>query len=377
MATATDLAAGGPLQRTLNSRSQRPRSSQPPSPPAFTVLTSSPRVAKGDLFLTDMNETRPGTVLADPTGVELWSTKGAKAYTDFRLQRYQGRPVFTWWESFSTGLAAYADGRLVIADLKHRVITRIEAHDGVSPDEHEFVLTPSGTALIVSYVETSADLSRHGGHSSGRVLNGVFEEIHIASGKVLRHWESLDHIDLEESYAGVPEDASEPYDYFHINSVNPTPDGNFVISARHTWAIYKINAKTGAVMWRLGGKKSDFKIPKSARFAWQHDAQFEDQTTLRLFDNGGDGTVTVTPYSRVLWLAPDEKTGEVDVRRTLHHPDKLSGVAMGNAQQLSNGNTLVGWGTAKRVTEFSPGGSVLFDAELPTMSYRAYRHVWR
>jgi hypothetical protein len=58
-------------------------------------------------------------------------------------------------------------------------------------------------------------------------MNGVFEEVDIASGRVLQHWESLDHVDLDESYAFVPEDASEPYDYFHINSIKPTPDGRY------------------------------------------------------------------------------------------------------------------------------------------------------
>lgn len=50
---------------------------------------------------------------------------------------------------------------------------------------------------------------------------------------------------------------------------------------------------------------------------------------------------------------------------------------MGNAQRLTNGNVFVGWGTAQRITEFSPDGAVLFDATLPAISYLAYRDVWR
>lgn len=59
------------------------------------------------------------------------------------------------------------------------------------------------------------------------------------------------------------------------------------------------------------------------------------------------------------------------------HPVKVGAVAMGNAQLLDDGNVFVGWSTAQRISEFAPDGTLLFDATLPQVSYRAYRHVWR
>ena len=50
---------------------------------------------------------------------------------------------------------------------------------------------------------------------------------------------------------------------------------------------------------------------------------------------------------------------------------------MGNAQRLENGNIFVGWGTGSRVSEFAADGTLLFDATLPNVSYRAYRHTSR
>lgn len=223
----------------------------------------------------------------------------------------------------------------------------------------------------------ATDLSDRGGAANGSVLNGVFEEIDIATGAVLQHWESLDHVGLDESYAGVPTSADEPYDYFHINSVKQTPDGHFLVSARHTWGVYKIDSGTGTVLWRFGGKQSDFAIPSSAPFAWQHDVEFEDDTTLRMFDNGTDGTVTVTKESQILWFRINEHQKTATLLRRFTHPDRLSAKAMGNAQRLDNGNVLVGWGTAQRVSEISSDGELLFDAAHPQVSYRAYRAVWR
>ncbi|GAB2591603.1 arylsulfotransferase family protein [Microlunatus antarcticus] len=350
--------------------------STPATPPLFTTLVNQPGQAAGDIFLTDMGDTA-ATMIADGAGNSLWSSAGARSYANMRLQTYQGRPVITWWESHSTGLAAYADGQTVIEDVAHNVITRVQKHGDVSPDEHEFSITPRGTAYIVSYVKTKADLRPVKGPKDGLIMNGIFEEVDLATGEVLHHWESLDHVALTESHAGVPEDPTEPYDYFHINSVAPTPDGNVIISARHTWAVYKVDLATGAVRWRLGGRKSDFDLPSSATFAWQHDAQFETPTMIRMFDNGSDGTETVTDESQVLWFSVDEAARTARLVRRLVHPAKISAHAMGNAQRLDNGNLFVGWGTAQRISEFSDDGTLLFDATLPDVSYRAFRQVWR
>ena len=352
------------------------KAATPPTPPLFTTVVNQPGQATGDIFITDMGDTA-ATLIADSAGNSLWSSAGAKSYANMRLQTYQGRPVITWWESHSTGLAAYADGQAVIEDVAHNVITRVQKHGDVSPDEHEFSITPRGTAFIVSYVKTRADLRPVKGPKDGWVMNGVFEEVELATGKVLHHWESLDHVALTESHAGVPKDAAEPYDYFHINSVAPTPDGNVIISARHTWAVYKVELATGSVRWRFGGRRSDFDLPASATFAWQHDVQFEDPHTLRMFDNGSDGEVTVTDESQVLWFSIDEAGRKARLVRRLVHPAKVSAHAMGNAQRLDNGNLFVGWGTAQRISEFSDDGTLLFDATLPDVSYRAFRQVWR
>ena len=380
-ASVAGLVGAGAITQLAIGQQQRARraaqaAASTAEAPAFTVLTARPGTGPGDLFYTDMGDT-PAPMITDAAGHRLWSTDGAKAYADLRLQMWLGRPVITWWESHSTGLAAYADGRTVVTDLAHRVLATVEAHGGVSPDEHEFLITPHGTAFIVSYVKTTVDLAKHGGTKNGVVMNGIFEEVDLVTGAVLHHWESLDHVDLAESYAGVPEDPAEPYDYFHINSVGPTPDGNVVISARHTWGLYKVDLSTGQVLWRLGGKRSDFDLPASATFAWQHDAQFEDPTTLRLFDNGTDGTTTVTDQSQLLWFSLDQTRRRATLTRRLVHPAKVSAKAMGNVQRLVNGNLLVGWGSAARISEFADDGTLLFDATLPDVSYRTYRQVWR
>src|SRR5207248_1244606 len=89
-------------------------------------------------------------------------------------------------------------------------------------------------------------------------------------------------IALAESYA--KRRGKAPFDYFHINSVELGGDGNLLISARNTHAVYEIDRRTGAVLWRLGGRRSTFDMGPGTTFAWQHDARWPRPTTISLFD---------------------------------------------------------------------------------------------
>lgn len=313
-------------------------------------------------------------VIADQHGKTINYQPSAQICTDFRLQTYRGRRLLTWFEEQPeddnpTGGA----GTDYLADPSFNVIHSIGSLGALSPDLHEFRLTSQNTALITVYQEIPYDLSPVGGPVNGQLYDSLWLEVELPSKKVLRSWRASDHVDLTETYGKVPE--KEAFDYLHINSVAEDVDGHILISARCTWAIYKINRFTGEIMWRMGGKKSDFSLPGNATFCGQHDVQAVDATTLRVFDNGSDGSTTQNPYSRVLWLRPDFANQRVQLEREVYHPDKILAEAMGNAQALPNGNTLVGWGSSARMSEFDPAGKLVFDATLPRLCYRVYRNA--
>ena len=88
-------------------------------------------------------------------------------------------------------------------------------------------------------------------------------------------------------------------DYVHINSIAIDYDSNIVISSRHLNELTKINRKTGAVMWRLGGAHNQFIfLNDSYGLSYQHDARpvpgKPDQYTV--FD---DGNFHSPAFSRV------------------------------------------------------------------------------
>jgi hypothetical protein len=380
---AAGLSLTGALGELVSGALASSRSSAPPSPPSWhtrpdlriptlTVTRSDREASRDPIFIAPYNAPvgQAGAVIVDNNGEAIWENPLAgKVTTNFRVQSYRGSPVLTWWEGEIE--LGHGVGEYVIADASYRTVRRVQAANGLRGDLHEFVITPRGTALLTSYVVRNADLSAVGGSRAGTIQDAIFQEIDLASGRLLLEWHSLDHIALQESYAPVGAD----WDFFHINSVDLDGDGGLLVSARSTHTVYKLD-RAGRILWRLGGKRSDFSMGAGSSFAWQHDARRQPDGTLTVFDNGA--TPAVEKLSRGLILEVDERAMTATLLRQYTHPGILAG-SQGSVQLLPNGNVFVGWGEVPRVSEFHHSGHIVFDAVLGKdyQSYRAFRLPWQ
>ncbi len=341
-------------------------------PPKITVLRRSAGTAPGLLFLAPSSGPgQRGAMIVDDAGEPVWFKPTIpETVMNLRAAVYKGEPVLTWWEGKTKhGLGV---GEHVIVDRTYHELARFPTGDGRGSDLHEFILTPAGTALITAYDIPTVDRSSVS-NGRGRVIEGIVQELEVPSARVLFEWRSLDHVALTESYSKV----APAFDYFHVNAIDQASDGNLIVSARNTWTVYKVDRGTGKVIWRLGGKKSDFAMGPGTRFAWQHDARSHGTTDLlTLFDNE-DGP-QVGPQSRGLALTLDTTRMRATLaRQYLHHPSLLAH-AFGSVQTQPNGNVLVGWATTPWYTEYTADGRVLLDAKLPDggQNYRTLRFPW-
>ena len=364
-------------------------------PAKVTVTPGAKPTAPGAVFITPKSKKdlkQAGPMIVDDAGQPYWfkPLPGITAATDFRAQTYRGKPVLTWWEGFSN--LGTGNGEGVILDRRYRETARVQAGNGYFMDPHEFELTDRGTALIGSLAPTARNLKKLGGRRRGVVLDTVVQEIDVATGLVLFEWHSLDDVALRESYVPAPKD-KKPWDYFHINSIEEVRGGDLLVSGRNTWSAVKIGRPGAKVAWKLGGKRSDFRIEKGAGFAWQHDVRQRPSGVITLFDNGA--FPPVHKESRGLGFRLRGKRA-MKVRDYRHKP-KLLTSSQGNVQVLRNGNVLIGWGALPVVSEFSSAGKLLFELTLPkplnpgpppktlddllkapkpTQSYRAFRQRW-
>jgi len=361
----------------------------PAGPPPITILTAGANNVDGDIFISPFGDTPTyanGPEIITNKGKVIWfhAVPAGQEAADFRTQTYDGKPVLTWWQG--TGLGGLSTGVDYIYNDHYQQIAEVKAGNGLSADGHEFLITPWNTALIVAYTTATANLTSIGGPADQSVINGVVQEINIRTGKVLFQWNSADHVPYADSEQPLPASASTPWDWFHINAVHLTSDGNLLIDARNTWTTYKVSPFTGQIIWELGGKQSSFteraapgQVLDSAGeiFSWQHDPEQVGPNTFTFFDNDSTGT-PLLPYSRAVTVRLNYRTRVATLIRSYDQPEGLSAPSQGNAQTTLNGNLFVGWGALPYFSEFSHSGTLLFNAEFPAgvNTYRAYRLPW-
>jgi hypothetical protein len=341
------------------------------TPASITVNRRSSATFNGDIFLTpQFGPIQNGPMILDPSGRMIWfqPLPANQLATDFRVQQLGSQPVLTWWQGFTNNGSGRGEG--VIYNSAYQQIGTVQAANGLQGmDLHEFLVTPQGDAYIVGVSPVHyAGLTRP-------LMDAVVQEIDIKTGLVLFEWHALDHVPISESFFRTNAKGFV-YDPYHLNSVALDSAGNLLISLRNTWAVYKVNRSTGAIIWTLGSNQSSFKLASGALVAFQHNALEQPDGSITMFDDGG-GPPTVHP-ARAVRISVNQSRNTASLVRQYTHSPALTTHFEGNAQVLPNGDVFVGWGQQPYFSEFNAAGTMIFDARFTsnTSSYRAYRMTW-
>jgi hypothetical protein len=225
----------------------------------------------------------------------------------------------------------------------------------ISGFHHEVRTLPDGRIVALAGVEQIlTDIQ-----GPGRIdVEGDMIIVFDADLKVLWTWDTFDYLDVTRLATGgeictrngngCPPFylADQVNDWTHGNSLQLTPDGNLLYSARHQDWLIKINYANGTgdghILWRLG-KDGDFTFLSDDPYPWfshQHDGNFElsDPMRVAVFDNGNTRLLSAsgTGHSRGQVIELDEisRTAKLILNVDLG----VVSVAVGIAQQLSDGN---------------------------------------
>ena len=212
---------------------------------------------------------------------------------------------------------------------------------------------------------------------------------------IVFEWEPRDHVSLNEStyiknnhkdYDGTAATmCKRGWDAMHVNSVDKFADGDYLLSARHSDTLYKISHMDGHVVWRLGGKLSDFEFINDAEFARQHHGEVIEQNSthilISLFDNAiGEGwQMPLRRFSRGLVLSLDMQNMTATTVGSYGHPKGQLSTGRGSMQVLANGNAFVGWADDSHISEhLADGSEIVLEAVLPAriQSYRSFKFPW-
>ncbi|HEY1522770.1 MAG TPA: arylsulfotransferase family protein [Solirubrobacteraceae bacterium] len=341
------------------------------------------------LFLTPDND---GVGIFRDTGALVgWLQRpaGATEEHDATVVKLRGRRYLAAWAGTARQIGkngvSVNSGTVLLYNEHYQQVGEITAGPPFNPDRvdmHEFRITPQGDALIGIYEPDRMTIH----HRSVTVVQYVVQKLSLVhdssgihTGKVLFQWRSLRHVPLSDSYAGNPGDGGA-WDYFHGNAVAQDTDGNLLISARNTWAIYKVSARTGQILWQVGAR-GDHRLGHP--WCFQHDIDPLGNNEYSLFDDGGAGPDCLPGRSEhasrglIIRVDPSKQPAGVTlVHAYTHHPAIDTGY-LGSVQRLSNGDVLVDWGNQPEITQYSPDGKKLvMDLSLSFQSYRGFRDAW-
>jgi hypothetical protein len=326
-------------------------------------------------------DTKTYVAIFDTHGVPVWWIHTPRVPSDAKLLP-DGN--LAWAQPQGKELApGVSSGAFEEHRLDGKLLRTFPLPDGTLIDQHELQLLPNGDYVVVAYVpRDGVDLSPYGGPSDATVLDAQVTEV-TPQHRVAWSWSSADHIDPAETgrwYQNlvlpkpVPlPDGRTAYDIVHINAVDPYGPQRFLVSLRHTDAVYAVDRGSGDVLWKLGGTQT----PRSLRMVGdgvtdlggQHDVRALDDGTVTLHDNGTD----LARPPRALRFRIDAGAMTATLVEMVADRAGARSPCCGSARKLPGGDWVVSWGGTPLIEEKTAAGRRVFSLRLPNrISYRAF-----
>ncbi len=379
----------------------------PPDFPDYSVRRPGSPAAPGWYLTTAGALGSPGgpyAVIFDEYGAPVWYKRTAapmidlKRMSDGALIAAPAGPPFGvdpangYWKFTTAGAS----------------ITRFRTSDptNLPVDNHEMLEIPGVGRVMLSYPtddDQTADLRAHnppvdvytvpntpfpGNYTANQPFaDGLIEEV-ADNGTSIWQWRMSAHIPPEETVVPIRFTPLSPaVDVYHINSMDRTPEGDYVLSARMIDAAMRVDRASGEIEWILGGDPaSTNRLCGSAsalRSAGKclrilgdplggikrpHDARLRGDV-LTVFDNRAD---TPGP-SRAIAYRIDPVAMTATMLWEIRQPTGQIGGTLGSVRTGSDGSVLVGWGAPIQpmYEEYSSTGQLLLSIDQPGgYSYR-------
>jgi hypothetical protein len=318
--------------------------------------------------LTEVSRDSTAVVLAfDNTGRVRWYRSFAAHAGETAMQTEQ-LPTgdFTVYVGASTGWQP-VNGRYIQFRPDGEIVGTYTAGAPYYTDSHELLLSFAGATVtaahLYGYDLRPMDLTALGGRSDQLVAGHILLRKSV-TGATEFLWNAWDHFTVADWLFIPPNLALYPsIDFDHPNALSIDRDGNYVVSFASLGEITKIDAVTGAVLWRLGGRHNQFAIVGDplGGFGFQHDVRVLSNGDLLFYDNG---LLHSPPQSRAVQYRLDLGARTATLVWEYRHDPAVFTPFVGSVQRLESGNTLVGFGAASFMTEVTPAGQVVWEGRL-------------
>ena len=266
----------------------------------------------------------------------------------------------------------FFDNKHYVLDSLFRPTDTVFCQNGVFTDVHDLLILPNGNYALLGYVSTTMDLSelfifkKNGsqGLTSAMVKSGVIQEI-TPDNKVVFEWYAKEHYqfdDIDTFYVNNLYDI----DWTHFNALEYDLDGNYMVSVKHFNEITKVNRKTGAIMWRLGGNRNQFGfLNDSLKFLGQHHIKRLSNRFITIFDNGFNRGVFHPETAKEYRI--DEFNKSVTLIWSHVNNPKQWSHGYGSVQRVPGKTTLISYGRSDQgmvlFNQLNVKGRVIFEVK--------------
>lgn len=338
-----------------------------------TVMTISTGALPADLpkYVATGKDPSPGYVVfaADPfaiaidnTGAVVWYRRFVKG-TGLNFQalsagRYVTRPPPT---------DPMEVARWLELDALGDVTRTLGCVGGLQPRFHDLLLEADGSYWIMCDETRTMDLSGIGGINGARVTGTVIQRVSEA-GTLLFQWTPFDHFAITDLPAS--ERNGPLVNWTHGNALALDSGGDLLVSFRSLNEITKIDTRTSAVIWRMGGMRNQFAFygTTTPAFARQHGLRATASNELLMLDNSGNPA-----ESRAERYVYNEGAKSAHLAASYGSGPPVIAMLGGTVQDLPGNRTLVAYGNGGRVEEYDKSGNVVWRLEDPGYVFRAQR----
>ncbi len=373
---------------------------------ALTIFTSCSKKETLDPTVTTASYVPPitGQYLASPSGyrdaklgfLSIYDKSGSiikqidagSTTMNFRKWYYEDGTVrYTYLRYDATkphvATVGYNAGQIIVLNDSLKEINRLSllpfgsrtATDNDALDGHDFILLSDKHYISMAYFEKAVNNipSSLKPIANCKVIAPIIQEVN--NGVVVWEW---DGTNTPELYTTSIEGndfttGASTQDYAHLNAmVIDSKDNNLIVSFRNLNQVAKIQRGTNNIMWRLGGKNSDFPVTADQKFLRQHNAHFlADGKTMLIFDNGDSKE---RPYTRIAEFVLDETNKTVTNYSRMDMPNRTFSQYQGSVEKTDS-SYFIGAGGDPRIIEVNRStGVTILETKLSYPSYRAYRY---
>lgn len=328
-------------------------------------------------------------VVLNNYGAPVWYKRVPGGGLDLK-RRSDGRLIYTPFLGNAFGVTPARGYR--ITTLSGSLVAEHLTDDPSSfpTDHHDYVALPAGKRAMLSYPlvrdqpgpdDPDPSVLGPSYFDADSIVDGVIREID-AAGHLVWSWRTSDKFGLDEVRFPVrfglypAEPNGGEVDVWHLNSLDVVDDGSgdYVLSARHLDAVFRVDRATGNLDWILGTLPSvlgasGYVANKSGATRLtvlndplggplrSHDARLRGNV-LTLFDNRHANGVGQA--ARAVAYRIDEQAKTATMLWQISNPTGLPSFGFGSTGVAADGDVLVDWGGLQPMfQEFTSAGQPL------------------